>query len=327
MTPAETWWRRIPAGERMVAKVCDDLLDGRSVQIFPDMVWKEAFLEEVFAEVRNTDPSVMDVSFDGADMEPGARLLDIIADRLGFAFNFDGSLETLVHQLQVVNSSHIWHMSNLSGRHLKELYGLIADIARRKAHISIVLEDAAQTQTKALYQIRMNPTPLDAHYFAWTLLMEQDDVPLLEYAAILCEELSGGDLPRCAYLCSQIHEVLQHPGELCDWASGEMVQQTVHLAQIRGILPMIEKQRLMFIDRLKKRINRILPFSDEYGNTFTQPHEVELRHLVHFRYELLLTEEESALLSYLYEARNELAHLRILQEDEIRQLSQTIPET
>lgn len=140
---------------------------------------------------------------------------------------------------------------------------------------------------------------------------------LLEYAAILCEELSGGDPERYAHLCKHIHEVLRGSTNLCDWLTEAEIQWRIHAAQLRGIQPVIEEQRLKLIDGLGVRVNRILPFDDEYHNTFTKPHEVELRHLVFYKAQLTLSTVEQQLLDQLYEARNDLSHLRVLSEEQI----------
>ena len=85
---------------------------------------------------------------------------------------------------------------------------------------------------------------------------------------------------------------------------------------------MIEEQRLAFIDRLGHRIDRILPFSDEYQSQFTKPQEVELRHLIYYRHDLSLSPEELALLNKLHDARNDLSHLRILAESVVEELAE-----
>ena len=146
-------------------------------------------------------------------------------------------------------------------------------------------------------------------------------MPLIEYAAILCEELSNGDLEKCAYLCGHIHDLMQRAASVCNWFSESDLQQLIHVAQLRGIQPVIEEQRLKFIERLGNRINRIIPFTDEYNSVFSQPQEVELRHLIHYRNDLSLKPAESDELNRLYNARNDLSHLRILSDETIRELS------
>ena len=316
----ELWWSRVPTAERMVKNARDILLAYKSMQIFPDMVWKETFLVQVLTKIRNIDAALVDFTLDGSPMDQNTALIDNIADQLGFGFNFDGSLDTLLEQLEG-NTRYIWIAHGLSKKHLNEAHQLIRELGRRHAHISVVLEDDTQAQVKSLSQIKLKPTRMDVHYFAWTLLMEQSDVPLMEYAAVLCEELSGGDLARCAALCEHIHELLKDARTVCDWLSEDEILKAVHLAQLRGVQPVIEQQRLRFIAGLGSRIEQILPFEDEYSGRYTSPREVELRHLIFFRRDLSLTQAELSLLNQLYEARNDLAHLKILSEDMIKGLA------
>ena len=103
----------------------------------------------------------------------------------------------------------------------------------------------------------------------------------------------------------------------CDWLTEGEIQWRFLVAQLRGIQPVIEEQRLKLIDGLGARVNQILPFTDEYQNSFTKPHEVELRHLIFYKAQLALSPVEQQLLDQLYEARNDLSHLRVLSEEQI----------
>ena len=89
MTTDELWWRRVPVAEKVVKNTRDSLLDGKSIQIFPDLIWKEMFLEQVFYKIKNIDPSITVIDFDGRNMDDSSSLIDTIAEQLGFGFNFD----------------------------------------------------------------------------------------------------------------------------------------------------------------------------------------------------------------------------------------------
>lgn len=323
MPVEELWWKRVPAAEKMIEITCDDLLDGKSIQVFPDMLWKDTFLRLVLDEVRNNDAGIAFYEFDGSHLNPSISLIDSLAEQIGFGFNFDGKLKTLVGKLQN-NSGYIFQMRGLCSRHLKEAHQLVKDIARQNYRIALILEDNTQGQVKAVHQKKIYTTRMDVHYFAWTLLLEYGDIPLLEYAAILCEELSGGDPERCAYLCNHIHEVLNGSTALCDWLTEGEIQWRIHVAQLRSIQPVIEELRLKLIDGLGTRVNRILPFTDEYHNIFTRPREVELRHLVFYKGQLTLSTVEQQLLDQLYEARNDLSHLRVLSDEQIKRIARLV---
>jgi len=321
MMPAdEMWWKRVPAAEKLIETTCDELLDGKSIQVFSDMLWKETFLRLVLDEVRNYDAGIAFVEFNGDSLGAGMPLIESIAEQLGFGFNFDGKLKTLVGKLQA-NNGYIFQMRGLCARHLKEAHQLIKDMSKQNYRIALILEDDSPAQIKGVHQKKFTPTRMDVHYFAWTLLLDQGNIPLIEYAAILCEEISAGDPERCAGLCNQIHSLLQDAGAVCRWLGSDELQWRIHVAQLRGIQPVIEEQRLILIDSLGTRINRILPFDDEYQNHFTEPHEVELRHIIYHKGELSLSLSEQKLLDQLYTARNDLSHLRVLSQEQIKELA------
>lgn len=319
MTADELWWQRVPAAEKLVKFTRDRILNCHSVQIFPDMAWKDTFLALTLEKVRTFDAGIVEYQFDGEAMEQDLSLVDIIAEQLGFGFNFDGSLKTLLGHLET-HDNHIWKMRRFSPARIKEAHRLIRELAQSKAPVCVILEDGTQTPVKSLYQIKLSPTQMDIRYFAWTLLLEEENVPLLEYAAVLCEQLSGGDPERCALLCTQIHALMHNAGDVCTWLSSSQMLQAVHLAQLRGIQPVIEVQRLRLIDSLGERLKKILPFTDERNGQFTKPQEVELRHLIYHKRELSLSPAEETLLDLLYAARNDLSHLKTLSEKAIADL-------
>ena len=321
MSVDEMWWKRVPAAEKLIDTTCDQLLEGKSIQVFSDMLWKSTFLRLVLDEVRNYDAGIAFYEFSKDNLDSGMPLIDSIAEQLGFGFNFDGKLNTLISKLQA-NSGYIFQMHGLCARHLKEAHQLIKDLSRNSYRIALILEDDRSAQIKGVHQKKFTSTRMDVQYFAWTLLLDQGNVPLIEYAAILCEELSGGDPERCAELCNQIHTVYENAKTVCRWLEEEELQWRIHVAQLRGIQPVIEEQRLKFIDHLGGRIDRILPFDDEYQNHFSLPHEVELRHIIYHKGELSLSLSEQKLLDQLYIARNDLSHLRLLSEKQIMELAE-----
>ena len=321
MSVDEMWWERVPAAERLIETTCNQLLDGKSIQVFHDMLWKETFLRLVLDKVRSYDAGIAFHAFSGDDLDVRMPLIDCIAEHLGFGFNFDGKLSTLIGKLQP-NSGYIFQMRGLCARHLKECHLLIKDLSRNNCGMAFILEDDTPAQMKGIHQKKFTPTRMDVHYFAWTLLLDQGSIPHIEYAAVLCEELSGGDPERCAGLCNQIYSLMQDAKAVCPWLEEDELQCRTHVAQLRGIQPIIEEQRLKFIDRLGSRINRILPFDDEFQNTFTLPHEVELRHMIYHKSELSLSHSEQMLLDQLYTARNDLSHLRVLSEKQIIELAE-----
>jgi hypothetical protein len=83
-------------------------------------------------------------------------------------------------------------------------------------------------------------------------------------------------------------------------------------AQIKYILPLIEKKRLTLIEHLAVRAERLLPFSDDFDNQINTSPEIELHHLVYFNHQGILTllHNEASFLKRLHDARNQLSHLQ-----------------
>ena len=317
----DIWWTRVPSAIQLVDKAKDTLLRWKSVAIDEapfQWQWGGAFIDTVISQLQSQEYSI---AFDQLDLEslPGtSTILDGIADQLSIGYMMQRSIANLLPELP--DAGCIWFLQNVNDERLRELEQLMRQSSACNAQIAFIFISPLKRSMRGCFQFALSPTKLDLQYFAWTLLMSRLPDYLLEYASMLAVELSAGRPDLCEDICSQIQPCMQDPEGVCNWLTIQQRQSGIHTAQVRVIEPCIEYGRHHLIKQLDNRLDKILPFDDEYGNRITRPIEVELRNLIYYRNELQLSTDEKKLLDMLYVARNKLGHLERLSYSEAEML-------
>lgn len=101
--------------------------------------------------------------------------------------------------------------------------------------------------------------------------------------------------------------------------SEEEINRLVWKAQIKTVFPIVEEYRERFISKHRNQIEEELPVSNSFGEEYVEPNEVEIGTLYYMTTHgmINLSYEEQKELYRFKEARNKLAHLMILDVEEI----------
>ena len=118
---------------------------------------------------------------------------------------------------------------------------------------------------------------------------------------------------------------MSDPEGSCPWLSPAEAKSAVHFAQIRYAEPLLESGRLEIIRRNRERILPILPMDDEYtkesGYNYTEPEELELRHLIFKRAAIGFYQADLDLVNFLHKIRNDLSHLHYVSYERMKELT------
>ncbi len=311
MDAGRIWWESVPSASGLIERAKDSLRAFKSVALRAEMTdWVESFLWQTLERVREEDYDIADYELNCEDISRDTSLLDYVADTLGIGYMKERSIRGLLPEIP--ESGMVLLVRNVDARRLEEIEGLIRQIVKAHAPVAFLFIKTEARRCKGMTELEMTVTKLELQYYVWTLLLGKIPDYLLDYASHLIVELSYPRPDESAHLCEHVDELLERPDEYCTWLSEEESLTAVHAAQVKGIEPYIEYGRAYLISKLKNRISFILPFVDEYGSVFEKPVEVELRHLIHYRKDLNLSDKEAEILELLYEARNKISHLDLL---------------
>lgn len=315
--PKEVWWQYVPASRLMVKGAARDLTDnGLSLQISPRLSpWKEQFEEDLRECIDKYGYGIDLRELYGSDLAASPTLLDGVVQALGIDKGYDGTIRSIGRNLP--ESGCIVWLRDLSAAQEKQCFDLCAKLSAASGkngfpRFHFVFESEVTAKHKGIRFLDAGTqSRSNIRYFVYRLLMEAELGKLTEYAVAVVMEAAGEDIEQCGEMCMKIME------ESFEKVVGSMAEDpdrfySMHRAQIRTVEPLIQLGRLQLCEKYSAKIGKLLPFCDDYGTAIQEPHELELRHLWHYRSELSLSAADDGILRRLYEARNDLSHQRIL---------------
>ena len=166
----------------------------------------------------------------------------------------------------------------------------------------------------------------------------REDAFVKNYIAELVANVSGNDIELCAECIKEYRAFLDNPLDFIrmivdkkvrsDGSSyvyekkSEDVYHLIWLAQIKTVYPYLEEYREEFVQKHSSAISEQLPIQASYGETYSDPKDVELGTLMYMAGNgyLSLEASEYEKLKKYKEARNKLSHLTALSIKEINEL-------
>ena len=115
-------------------------------------------------------------------------------------------------------------------------------------------------------------------------------------------------------------ELVRSDGErYCFSKSQEEVDTLLWEAQLKYVFPLVENYRRYFVKKYYAFIKAALPINNGYGDQVMVPEEAELGNLMYLveRGGIPVSAEESMELKRYRKARNELAHMNLLSNEEL----------
>ncbi|MDD3417267.1 MAG: hypothetical protein PHY47_25285 [Lachnospiraceae bacterium] len=161
-------------------------------------------------------------------------------------------------------------------------------------------------------------------------------IHLKNYLAELVSNICGDDIELCAHCIKRGKQFLLNPlcvisdlklkefrsnGSNFEFVLDDeiIINKLIWKTQIKTIFPVIEDYRGEFIAKYRLDINKQLPIKNSNGEEFTEPEEVEIGTLHYMVVKDLFTVEEiqNNKLYQFKKARNTLAHLKVLNLEEV----------
>lgn len=313
----ELWWSKVPTALQLIDKTKQLLHQGKSIAYAGvNTEWNNSYLQAVIRSWRDDFSDIGFYELDLAELQDMATITDGIADYFGIGYLNQRKVSELIPDLPPEGS--VWILQNVTPKREKELEKLMRHVRETHAPLMFIYKKAGDSNIKGFEQLSISPNKLDLSYFAWTVLLGTFPDEIIEYGAALAVELSDGQPMECGKICSEMHQCMHDPLSYCSGINEAKVISKVHTAQVRIIEPLIEYGRVYLINKLGKRAEVILPFTDEYNNTFVKPIEIELRNIIYYRHNLHMDQEEQSLANMLYSTRNKISHLELLTYEEVQ---------
>ncbi len=318
--PEEIWWRKVPIAANFIEQCISEAKEFTPFYVFSgSLPWADRFLRITKRVIRDKSQDFKVYTVDGAEYDPARhlRFLDLMVEQIGSFPDYDSTIESIGAEL---NSSMIFFLVKaVSEAQLIELKNIAWEAKEHDVYLRLIVQtDILGDRVPETKSFKYYTN--DINFFILNTLLEKNSTNLLTYKAWLATLLSVHDAEKAAACCAEIDNCVYDPKCVCTWLSPQQVMDLEYKAQLRYIMPELESARLNLCRRIKSGLAKdALPYHETISGTkytYEEAEELEFRHLMFFSHKvnpcLSLTASQGDQLDVLYNARNDLAHLRKL---------------
>lgn len=345
----QVWWKHIIKAHSFLEDIVSKVVEGSSVLLsLPVSIpWRNTLIDIVVERLRmeNSKNKLEEIACPESD--PGEYLLEhFCKEEIRVRYRCGMSYAQFLGKCQetVLNDRYIW-VSNIPKDRVDQWIQFVveynANVQEKTPGIFIleVNDDSlALKSKKGIKNIVFNQTIGDYDKYAFCALASSETrckEYLRPYLAEVVSSICGDDVELCAKCVSCGSDFLKDPfGTIYEVVNNsyrsdgerysfEKTKEDVALfvweSQIKYIFPLIESYRRHFINRYSDAIKKVLPINNSYGDSINTPEDVEIGTLVYLagKEYISITSVEYTELDMYRNARNKLAHMNVLENEEL----------
>lgn len=347
------WWGQVTNAVQFIRKIVESVLNEKhlAVELPRDLPWYDTMRDFAEEAIRNRSSERNLESLQDSGQEPGKCVFEAFCNRekqseyrpaVGYA-DFLAKCDDIVLNHRIVWVSDLAKQNYSAWLEFVSAYAAACKKERRAGGI-FILELREQMGLSAKKGVHMLSFQKEiGHYdsIVFNMLAASSikkSAISKEYLVELVSNIAGLDMELAAQCIRKYREFLNAPyiilqkiAEQGCRSNGETfenqfreeeVKKQIWKAQIKIIFPLIEEFRGHFVDKYKEQIKRQLPIPYAYGEEFTEADEVEVGTLYFMacNEKLHISTEDYHKLKMFREARNRLAHLCILSDQEMEDI-------
>lgn len=346
----ELWWKQIASARDFVEQIADNVAFDKTVLLYlPEWTpWCGTFQAgiEVGLQNRNCENRLDIISCPDGDI--GQYLFESYCKkekRASYRPTFSYAQFLAKNNDIVLNQRYLW-VKEISEVRLKAWEKFIAEytaaVQPGEACAGFILETTfpiarrVSSELFVSFDFAQRVTSYDSFTFcalasARAQIPQQFRAYLTEVVSALCQK----DIELCAACLNDWESILRNPVEgylriikrefrsngapFSEVQSESQLCHSLWEAQLKQLFPIIENYRLNFICDHFDEIKAILPIQNSLGEDLTEPQDVELGTLYFWNLHGKISTDgkEYNTLDFFRRARNKLAHLNILESEDV----------
>ncbi len=348
----QLWWNHIIKARTFLEDIVKEAAGGNSILLsLPLSVpWRNTLIDLVSEQLEMENSRNKFEEIECPDEEPGAFLMEKYCKKeICAKYRYGMSYAQFLGKCQetVLNDRYIW-VSNITEEKITQWIDFVSEYSKNvqeKTPGIFILEvhddSMARKSKKGLKTLLFNQNigTYDKYAFCALASSETNCKEFLRpYLAEIVSSICRDDVELCAECVSRGDDFLNDPyetiqeiveglyrsdGETYDFnRTKEEVTVSIWETQLKYVFPLTENYRRYFVNRYNDEIKAVLPINNGYGGKVTLPEEVELGTLFYMagRGDITISPRESAELERYRDARNKLAHMNVLDNEELYML-------
>ena len=349
----QIWWRQVTNASRFLHAIAESMLSGKSlILMLPEHVpWYQTMTDLVETEIKKNNSVNSFDYLEAPSQSAGSYMLEHYCRaetraqyRPSKSYGeFLAGCDDLV-----LNDKYIW--VRLHSKEQFEVWAqFVSDYAKYakkgSSHAAFILEiqdgKVGSKPLKGVSVLSFNDRISYYDKFMFNLLAAADvkeSEPVKQYLAELTSVIGSNDIELCAKCIDRGRRFLEQPidvlqeilateyrsdGDSFDYEVKESaIQKCIWETQIKMVFPRIEAFRSYFVEKYQSAIRMELPIATTYGERYEEASDVELGtlHYMAAAKKITIQEKDYTKLVKFKEARNTLAHLKILSQTEFDEL-------
>ena len=343
------WWNHIIKAHSFLEEIVSETVKGGSILLsLPDTIpWRNTLIDIVSERLRVENSKNKLEVIECPDIDPGEYLLEQYCKKeIRATYRYGVSYAKFLGLCQetVLNDRYLW-VSNISSEKIEKWMDFVSEYQKNvkdKTPGIFILEvhddNLVKKSKKGIKSLVFNQSIGAYDKYAFCALAASQTTCKEYLRPFLAETVSsicGDDVELCAECVSCGKEFLESPIVVINRiiqnnyrSSGEKytfnknfdnIEGAIWESQLKYIFPLIEDYRKYFISRYSGAIKNVLPLTTSYGEKVTSPEDVELGTLIYMvgKGNLNISSREYSELERYRKARNKLAHMNLLDIDEL----------
>ena len=322
----DLWWRTVPSSRRFTGAIMEAVDKHCATAAHLPKEDEVGFIQMLTEKIQRKYVSLIVETFDYNGKSDMEDFVDALTAKFAPNFLRDFTTDSPMEDLALQNSLFGYAIIIRLKNKVKWLVSAVTDFNKKNSVTggALIFITTENNPPPSLTRLSDFLTPYDVQFFAINLLEGARLTPKQKlYTSTLAAKLSKQSSTMAKNLAKV--ELYTHGLEFVRTVAPKFDEKIYNRAvwecQTQFLLPALEQIRSQLIEKNFSHLKKILPKTDEFGKTLDNAWDMELRHLHYYGGgDKIFSYEEWEILELAYSARNEISHLKTLENSQLEKI-------
>ncbi len=322
----DLWWRTVPSSRRFTGAIMEAVDKHCATAAHLPKEDEAGFIQMLTEKIQRKYVSLIVETFDYNGKSDMEDFVDALTAKFAPNFLRDFTTDSPMEDLALQNSLFGYAIIIRLKNKVKWLVSAVTDFNKKNSVTggALIFITTENNPPPSLTRLSDFLTPYDVQFFAINLLEGARLTPKQKlYTSTLAAKLSKQSSTMAKNLAKV--ELYTHGLEFVRTVAPKFDEKIYNRAvwecQTQFLLPALEQIRSQLIEKNFLHLKKILPKTDEFGKTLDNAWDMELRHLHYYGGgDKIFSYEEWEILELAYSARNEISHLKTLENSQLEKI-------
>lgn len=322
----DSWWRTVPGARHFIKTIAEAVDKNCAAAAHLPKVDLSGFVQILKEKIQRRHVSLIVETFSYGGKDDIEDFVDALTEKFASNFLRDFTKDSAMVDVATQNIFSGYAIIITLEKKFSWLTSAVVDFSKNNSNSSgsLIFVTSEENPPPSLTRLSDFLTPYDVQFFALNLL-ENARLTIQEklYTSTLAAKLSGQSAILAKNLATTdlLINGADFVKKIVPKFDERIFSRAVWECQAQFLLPTLEQVRGRIIEKNFSRLRAILPKTDEFGKTLSDPWDMELRHLHYYGGGAMLFQANDwEILELAYCARNDLSHLKTLDLSQVERI-------